>query len=223
MVSAHSDNIYMDARLFERVKAVYEGREAMNYTKEQTRLLEKVYNAFVRNGISLPEAEQARMREINAELSTLQQKFGNNLLAETNAFQLVLESEEDLVGLPEAVRTAAAEAAKAAGMEGKWLIGLQNPSRIPFLQYSERRDLREKVYKAYIERGNNGNENDPQPTVDVALLTQYAAECYQDQTFDAEYVAVYDVTAGTMLFEKNDVELGLVRENLYEARISNHI
>ena len=160
MVSAHSDNIYMDARLFERVKAVYEGREAMNYTKEQTRLLEKVYNAFVRNGISLPEAEQARMREINAELSTLQQKFGNNLLAETNAFQLVLESEEDLAGLPEAVRTAAAEAAKAAGMEGKWVIGLQNPSRIPFLQYSERRDLREKVYKAYINRGNNGNEND---------------------------------------------------------------
>ena len=160
LVSAHSDNIYMNARLFERVKAVYEGREAMNYTVEQTRLLEKVYNTFVRNGISLPEAEQARMREINAELSTLQQKFGNNLLAETNAFQLVLESEEDLAGLPEAVRTAAAEAAKAAGMEGKWVIGLQNPSRIPFLQYSERRDLREKVYKAYINRGNNGNEND---------------------------------------------------------------
>ncbi len=160
LISQHSDNIYMNAQLFERVKAVYDGRAEQNYTVEQTTLLEKIYNTFVRNGIALPEEKQARMREINSELSTLQQKFGNNLLAETNAFQLIIDNEEDLAGLPESVRTAAKEAATAAGHEGKWMFGLQNPSRLPFLQYSERRDLREQIYKAYINRGNNGNEND---------------------------------------------------------------
>lgn len=165
LVSEHSDNIYMDARLFERVKAIYDAKDTENYTTEQLMLLKKVYTAFVRNGISLPAEKQARMREINSELSVLQQKFGNNMLAETNAFVLVLENEDDLAGLPESVRTAAAERAKAEGHEGKWAIGLQNPSRIPFLQNSTRRDLREKVYKAYINRGANGNENDNRDVV----------------------------------------------------------
>lgn len=159
-VSGHSDNIYMNPQLFGRVKAVYDAKDTQNYTTEQLMLLKKVYNAFVRNGISLPADKQARMREINAELSVLQQKFGANMLAETNAFKLVLENEDDLAGLPESVRSAAAEQAKAEGLDGKWVIGLQNPSRIPFLQNSSRRDLREKVYKAYINRGANGNEND---------------------------------------------------------------
>lgn len=171
MVSEHGDNIYMDAALFERVKAVYDNKDRMDYTTEQLMLLDKVYTAFVRNGIALPAEKQARMREINSKLSVLQQKFGNNVLAETNAFKLVLETEEDLAGLPESVRAAAAEAAKAAGMEGKWVIGLQNPSRIPFLQYSDRRDLREKVYKAYINRGNNDNEYDnKQIVLDIIKL-----------------------------------------------------
>lgn len=160
MVSTHSDDIYMNAELFARVKAVYDAQAEENYTTEQKMLLNKVYTAFVRNGISLPADKQERMREINAELSVLQTKFGNNVLAETNAFKLILENEADLAGLPESVVAAAAEMAKENGMEGKWMIGLQNPSRIPFLQYSDRRDLREQVYKAYINRGNNGNEND---------------------------------------------------------------
>lgn len=164
-VSEHSDNIYMNAQLFDRVKAVYDAKDTQNYTIEQQMLLKKVYTAFVRNGISLPEDKQARLREINAELSVLQQKFGTNMLAETNAFKLVFENEEDLAGLPESVRTAAAEQAKAEGLDGKWVIGLQNPSRIPFLQNSTRRDLREKVYKAYINRGANGNENDNRDVV----------------------------------------------------------
>lgn len=159
-VSEHNDNIFMNAKLYERVKVVFDAQESLNLTTEQKMLLKKINTAFVRNGISLPEEKQARMREINSELSVLQQKFGNNLLAETNAFKLVLENEEDLAGLPESVRAAAADMAKAEGQEGKWMIGLQNPSRIPFLQNSTRRDLREKVYKAYINRGANGNEND---------------------------------------------------------------
>nr|WP_253952381.1 M3 family metallopeptidase [Xylanibacter muris] len=160
LVSEHNDNIYMDAKLFERVKAVYDAKDGKGYTAEQLMLLDRVYKTFVRNGIALPADKQARLREINSKLSVLQQQFGKNLLAETNAYKLVLEKEEDLAGLPESVRAAAAELAKANGMEGKWVIGLQNPSRIPFLQNSDRRDLREQVYKAYISRGNNGNEND---------------------------------------------------------------
>lgn len=160
LVSGHNDNIYMNGDLFKRVEAVYNARAEHDYTAEQTMLLNKVYNAFVRNGIALPADKQARMREVNAQLSTLQQRFGNNMLAETNAYQLVIDNEEGLAGLPAGVRTAAAEAAKAAGLEGKWLFGLQNPSRIPFLQYSENREYRKQIYEAYINRGNNGNEND---------------------------------------------------------------
>ncbi len=159
LITEHRDNIFMNADLYRRVAAVYAQKDALNLTAEQTTVLENMNRAFVRNGIALDSEKQARLREINKELSSLEQRFGNNLLAENNAFQLILD-ENDLDGLPEAVRTAAAETATAAGHEGKYLVGLQAPSRIPFLQYSARRDLREKVYKAYINRGNNGNEND---------------------------------------------------------------
>ncbi len=159
LLSEHNDNIFMNTNFYKRVAAVYNKKEQLNLTIEQTMLLEKMNRSFVRNGIALDTDKQARLREINKQISALEQKFGNNLLAENNGFQLIL-NEEDLIGLPEAVRTAAAEAATAAGYEGKWLFGLQNPSRIPFLQYSCRRDLREKMYTAYVNRGNNGNDND---------------------------------------------------------------
>lgn len=159
IITEHNDNIFMNAGLYKRVAAIYNAKEALDLTPEQLTVLDNMHRHFVRNGIELDADKQARLREINKQLSGLEQKFGTNLLAENNAFQLVLE-ENDLAGLPEAVRTAAAEAATAAGHDGKYLITLHAPSRIPFLQYSERRDLREKVYKAYINRGNNGNEND---------------------------------------------------------------
>ena len=159
LLSEHNDNIFMNTNFYKRVAAVYNKKEQLNLTIEQTMLLEKMNRSFVRNGIALDTDKQARLREINKQISALEQKFGNNLLAENNGFQLIL-NKEDLIGLPEAVRTAAAEAATAAGYEGKWLFGLQSPSRIPFLQYSCRRDLREKMYTAYVNRGNNGNDND---------------------------------------------------------------
>ena len=159
LLSEHNDNIFMNTNFYKRVAAVYNKKEQLNLTIEQTMLLEKMNRSFVRNGITLDTDKQARLREINKQISALEQKFGNNLLAENNGFQLIL-NKEDLIGLPEAVRTAAAEAATAAGYEGKWLFGLQSPSRIPFLQYSCRRDLREKMYTAYVNRGNNGNDND---------------------------------------------------------------
>lgn len=160
MLSEHQDNIFMNADLFKKVDAVYQVRESQQYNAEQLRLIEEIHKAFVRNGIALPADQQARLREINKQLSVLQTKFGNNLLADLNAFQLVVEKEEDLAGLPQSVRAAAAERAKEAGKEGKWLFGLSVPVYGPFMQYSENRELREKMYKGYTNKGNNNNEYD---------------------------------------------------------------
>lgn len=161
MTTAHSDNIYMNAGLFKRVKEVYDSRAEMDLTPEQNSVLEKLYKGFVRNGIALDAQSQERMREINARTAELSQTFGNNMLAETNAYQLVLRTEEELAGLPESVRAAAAADAQAAGLEqGTYLFTLNNASWQPFMTYSSRRDLREQMFRAYSNRGNNGNAND---------------------------------------------------------------
>lgn len=171
IISEHSDNIFMNVDLFKRVDTVYNEQDSADLTTEQKMVLDKMHRRFVRNGIGLDATKQARLREINKELSALEQKFGNNLLAETNAFQLIVDKEEDLAGLPEAVRVAAAETAKEAGMEGKWLFGLQKPSWVPFMQYSARRDLREKMFNGYSMRGNNDNEYDnKQIVLDIMKL-----------------------------------------------------
>ncbi|RFT14803.1 MAG: Dipeptidyl carboxypeptidase Dcp [Candidatus Saccharicenans subterraneus] len=159
-LSAHYDSIFLDAKLFARVKAVYDQRDQLNMNPEQKQLLEKFYKDFVRAGAGLDEAKKARLKEINQELAVLELKFAENVLKETNAFELVIENAADLEGLPANVVAAAAEAAKERGKEGKWVFTLHKPSLIPFLQYSPRRELREKIFKAYINRGNNGNERD---------------------------------------------------------------
>ena len=100
LVSEHGDNIYMNAGLYKRVAELYNNKEQFDYTTEQLTLLNKIYKNFIGNGVGLPEAEQARMREINKEISALQQTFGNNIVAETNAYQMVIENEADLAGLP---------------------------------------------------------------------------------------------------------------------------
>lgn len=162
VLSEHQDNIYLNQQLFERVNAVHQQfmDDATLLTKEQQRLLDKYYKKFVRSGAALDEAKQARLREINKELSTLEIKFSNNVLNETNAFQLVIEDENDLVGLPEWVKAGAAEEAKQAGMDGKWMFTLRNSSFIPAMQYAANRNIREQLYKAYTNRCNNGGETD---------------------------------------------------------------
>lgn len=160
MLSRHSDDINLNPELFKKIKAVYDNRESLELNPEQAKLLEKTYKGFVRGGANLPADKQARFREINGQLSQLTVKFGDHVLAETNNYQMVVDKEEDLAGLPEWVKAAAAEVAKNAGMEGKWIFTLHNPSWIPFLQYSENRELREKLFTAYFMRGNNNNEND---------------------------------------------------------------
>jgi peptidyl-dipeptidase Dcp len=159
-LSAHYDNINLNPGLFEKVRMVYKNRNALNLNGEQARLLEDTYKDFVRGGAALESEAQVRFREINQELSVLTLRFGENVLAETNEFKLVIDNQDDLEGLTRGLIDQGAETAKAAGMEGKWVYTLHNPSIMPFLQYSAKRDLREKIYKAYINRGNNNNDKD---------------------------------------------------------------
>lgn len=169
LLSKHSDDISLNPRLFERVKQVYDNKEKFNLDKEQTKLLEETYQDFVRGGANLDSAKQVKLRQLNSEIAMLQLTFGQNMLKETNAFQLVIDKKEDLSGLPESLIANAAAAAKAAGMEGKWLFTLHNPSVMPFLQYAENRALREKIFKGYINRGNNNNDADNKEVVKTLL------------------------------------------------------
>jgi peptidyl-dipeptidase Dcp len=159
-LSRHSDDIYMNETLFKRVKSINDQLADLGLTSEQARLLEKTYKAFVRSGANLDAGGQARMREINKELSVLTVRFGQNLLAETNSFELIADEESQLSGLPESLKSAAAQAAKDSGKDGKWKFSLHNPSVMPFLQYADNRDLREKIHLAYTNRCNQGNEFD---------------------------------------------------------------
>jgi len=170
LLSKHEDDIKLNAVLFERVKAVYDQKEKLELSPEQGRLLERTYKEFIRGGANLNPEKQARLRQINEELSLLSLKFGENVLKENNAFELVIDKEEELAGLPESVVAGAAESAKERGHEGKWVFTLHKPSMIPFLQYSEKRELREKIFKAYISRGDNDNELD-----NKAVLSKMAA------------------------------------------------
>ncbi|MCX5752398.1 MAG: M3 family metallopeptidase [Candidatus Krumholzibacteria bacterium] len=163
--SAHYDEILFNEKLFARIKAVYDKRDKLDLNQEQKRLLEKTYRAFVRGGANLSAGDKAKLAEINQELSVLGLQFEENLLEETNKFVLIIDNKADLAGLPEGVVTAAAEAARQLGHEGKWVFTVHKPSMIPFLQYSERRDLREKLYKAYITRGDHNDGLDNKKTL----------------------------------------------------------
>ena len=139
---------------------MYENKEKFKLTEEEKKVLEDTYKDFVRSGAALSPDDKDKLRKINEELSILSVKFGQNLLAETNGFKLVIDKKEDLSGLPEGVINQAAAMAKSLKMDGKWVFTLQVPSMTPFLQYSDRRDLREKLFTAYFMKGDNDNEND---------------------------------------------------------------
>ncbi len=160
MVSSHEDDIKLNPELFKKVKIVFDEKEQLNLTAEQNKLLEKTYKLFVRGGANLGKEDQEKLRKINQELSVLTLQFGENVLKETNAFKLVIENEKDLSGLPESVIQLAAEAAVEASEEGKWVFTLHRSSITPFLQYNDNRELREKIFNAYIKRGDNNNEFD---------------------------------------------------------------
>ena len=176
MLAAHRDNIGLNEKLFLRVKAVYEERNNLKLDREQLFLLENTYRDFVRGGALLDEQQKARLREINQELSLLSVKFGENVLNETNGFKLVIEDPADLAGQPPSVSALAAETAKQAGLDRKWVFTIQVPSMVPFLQYSEKRDLREKLHRAYFMKGDRDNEYDNKETAKkIAILRRERA------------------------------------------------
>jgi peptidyl-dipeptidase Dcp len=160
LLAAHRDNISLNPKLFARVKAIYDQRDKLKLAREQRFLLENTYRDFVRGGALLDETQKARLREMNQDLSLLSVKFGENVLAETNAFKLTIDDPADLAGLPPSVVAMAAQTAKQAGLEGQWVFTIQVPSLIPFLQYSEKRDLREKMYRAYTMKGDHDDASD---------------------------------------------------------------
>jgi peptidyl-dipeptidase Dcp len=159
-MSKHEDAILLNDSLFQRVKAVYEQRDSLSLDTEQHTLLKKWYKRFVRGGALLATDQKDRLSEINEELSVLSLKFSNNILAENNRFELVIDDRADLDGLSDAAISAAAEAAVERGHEGKWVFTIHKPSMIPFLQYSTRRNLRKKLYDGYINKGNHDDSLD---------------------------------------------------------------
>ena len=217
-LASHYDAIAMNDALFARVKSVYDNIAKLGITGDEKRLTEKMYRDFVRSGALLSVEDKASLQQINERLSALEVQFGQNLLAETNAFTLETELTE-LDGVPTSVRDAAREQAASMGKKDKFIFTLQKPSMIPLLTYARDRSLREKIYKAYLARGNNGNENDNNQIVaEMASLRYEKARLLGYETY-AHYVtademastpeAVYDLLEGvwTPALERSKKEL----------------
>jgi peptidyl-dipeptidase Dcp len=156
----HGMRIYQDAKLFKRVDALMKAKDGLGLSEEQARVLERYHRSFVRAGAGLAPKARARMAAIAERLATLGTRFNQNVLADEQAYLLVLETEDELAGLPEALRAAAAQTASERGHKGKHAISLARSSIEPFLQFSARRDLREQAYKAWRQRGANGGKTD---------------------------------------------------------------
>jgi len=159
-LSKHGDEISMNAKLFKKIKQVYDKRNELSLTPEQSFLLENVYQSFARNGANLSAEDQKKLKKINSELSTLALQFEQNVLHETNDYKLVIDNKDDLAGLPESVIEEAAQTATANGLEGNWVFTTQKPSMLPFLQFAQNRELRKELYTAYLTRGNHNNKYD---------------------------------------------------------------
>ncbi|MBG6131113.1 peptidyl-dipeptidase Dcp [Aquimarina sp. EL_43] len=164
LLSEFSNDIALNLDLFKRIEVVYTQKESLDLNPEQSRLLEKRYKSFSRNGANLPDEKKEKLREVDKELSTLSLKFGENVLAETNKFEMLLTNESDLAGLPEGAKEAAKSMAEAKGKKG-WLITLDYPSYIPFITYADNRELRKKLALAFGSKGFHNDDLDNQEIV----------------------------------------------------------
>ena len=169
LLSEQSDYIMLNEGLFERVKAVYEARATLNLNKEQEKLLEETYKSFVRGGANLTKEQKDELSRINKELGLAELQFSKNVLDATNAYQKWIEDENELAGLPESVKQVAAEAAKAAGQEGKWLFTVQKSSFLPVLQYSDNRELRKELLMAYTSLANHDDSMDNKAVINKIM------------------------------------------------------
>lgn len=219
MNARHRDDIYLNEGLFKRIKTVYDNRAKENLNTEQQLLLKNYYLDFVRGGANLSEKDKDKLRAINEELSKLNVLFGDNVRKENSKFKLVVENKSDLAGLTEDMISAAATKAEEAGMKGKWLFTIDKPTLLPFLELSRNRALREKMYKAYMNRGNNNDELDNKKVLAkiVSLRVQKAQllgyKTYADfvlekkmaKTPEKAYQFLYDVWKPTLKHAKAEV------------------
>ena len=164
MLTEFYNDISLNEKLFSKVKKVYENKDNYELTAEQQMLLKDTYKGFIKNGANLDDKGKKEFRELTKELSQLTLKFGDNVLAETNDYELHITNDEDLSGLPEYLIETAANTAREREKEG-WVFTLQLPSYLPFLKYADNRELREKIYKAYNSRGLRNNETDNQENI----------------------------------------------------------
>lgn len=160
LLSKHSDDIFLNPKLFAKIKAVHDSKEAKKLTAEQKVVLENYWLDFTMGGANLDEKGKDALRKINDELSQLVVKFGDNVRKENSKFELVVDSKDALTGLSDSYIKEASEKAQAKGYTGKWLFTIDKPTLLPFLTYSSNRALREKMYKAYMIRGNNNDSLD---------------------------------------------------------------
>ena len=189
-LSAHNDAILLNKTLFKRIEKLHDNRQSMNLSVEQNRLLEETYKRFIRSGANLDQGSMERLTQINSALSSLSVRFDQNVLKETNSFSMVVENEEDLDGLPDEEIRQASLLAESEGQNGKWVFKPTRVSMYPFLTYSTKRDLREELYKSYIQRGDNDNSLDNKEIIAemVALRKEKAAmmgfESHSDYVLD---------------------------------------
>ncbi len=228
MLSKHNDEITFNKKLFERIEKLYKQKESLNLNKEQQQLLELTYKNFTRNGANLTDEAKKRLMEINERLSVLSLKFGDNVLAETNNFQLIIDNEKDLEGLPKNVIETAAALAKDKGMEGKWIFTLQNPSVMPFLQYASNRELRKKIWQAYVNRGNNDNEYDNKQIILEILKLRIERSQLLGYEHHAAYVLENNMAKNTervyeLLYKlwKPALKVAQKEANSYQAMMKN--
>lgn len=176
MLTEFSNDILLNQPLFKRVKEVHDSADRKNLTAEDITLLEKTYKGFVRNGALLNDADKEKLRKIDVKLAQLSLEFGEHVLAETNKFEMVLENEDDLEGLPAYAREQAADTAHNKGHNDCWIITLDYPSYVPFMTYSAKRQLREKLAKAFASKAFKGDELDNREIVKkiVTLRNQRA-------------------------------------------------
>ena len=189
-LSAHNDAILLNKALFKRIENLHDNRQSMNLSVEQNRLLEETYKRFIRSGANLDKDSMERLTQINSALSSLSVRFDQNVLKETNSYSMVVENEEDLDGLPDEEIRQASLLAESEGQKGKWVFKPTRVSMYPFLTYSTKRDLREELYKSYIQRGDNDNSLDNKEIIAemVALRKEKAAmmgfESHSDYVLD---------------------------------------
>lgn len=188
IITEHYNKISLNSKLFDKIKTVYNNKDNFNLNGEQSKLLEKKYKDFTRNGALLNDSDKEKLKKINIDLAMLEIKFGDNTLAETNNYKLIIDNKEDLKGLPESVIENAKNTAKENNLDGKWMFTIQKPSFIPFLMYSENRKLRKEIQDAYLNHANNNNKYDNKNIIkQIIKLRNEKAKLLGYKNF-AEYV-----------------------------------